>query len=244
MSKDDIHHRVAAKATVVVLGSNTASEVGQILTKYFPPPIVDALAMVGSFLGIDGATELGEYLKVPAEQLQAYKEMARKLEDKAAADLEKEIRSDGEQAAAALEAIDAEDKAAADLEDQIRSDGKTAAAALEELDVELATTLRDQPNEDEQERNALNAKFEEEEKDLVGKLSTIEEKYFDGHPDLTEDQRVDAEETFKGVRGDALGLLEAHQQTELLQLEQVQQERRQELTQAIEQVEQTRDERS
>lgn len=171
-------------------------------------------------------------------------QIKKEAEDRAAADLERQVRSDGELAAVAIEELAIEDKAAADLENQIRSDGEKAAAAIEELDVELATQIRDQPTEDEQERIKLGAMFDKEIEEKAGTLNTMEEKYFNAHPDLTADQRTDAEERFNGVRGDVLGPLEDQKQAELLQLEQMQEERRQGLMQAKQQVEQTRDERS
>ena len=230
----DTYTRIEAWATAAVLTNDFIREARLLIETVISPATAKYIGILADQFELEG---VGELLQLAAEQVNSYEEMA-------APALEDQIRSDAEKAAAAMEELDVEDRAAGALEAQIRSDGEKAAAALDERDVELANTIRQLPTEDEQERVQLAAKFDQERQELAGKLSTIEEKYFDGHPDLNADQRADAEATFKGVTRDALGSLEGRQQTERLQLDQMQEERRLGLTQAKAQVEQTRDERS
>ena len=129
------------------------------------------------------------------------------------------------------------------LHQHVKEDAEKAAASLEDLDITLANEIERHATEAPQETDQLLAKFGQEKTELVDKLNTIEEKYFDRHPDLTEDQRVDATERFKAVKGEALGSLEAQQQVQLLELEHSQDEASRKLAEAKDEVEQTRDER-
>jgi hypothetical protein len=101
----------------------------------------------------------------------------------------------------------------------IKADAELAAAAIEQATVELENERSEQQGKAEQETTALEEKFTAERDDLVGKLDKMRDKYFENYPDLDQDQRTDAEGTFKTIKDDAVEALKADQGTRLAERE-------------------------
>src|ERR1700733_11066100 len=96
-------------------------------------------------------------------------------------------------------------------DEHIKADAELAAAVIEEQTGILQKQISDEAEKSAGEIDALKQDFEREQQELTGKLDGMARNYFDKHPDLSDDQRRDATETFKGIKGEALGGLRGNQ---------------------------------
>jgi hypothetical protein len=139
--------------------------------------------------------------------------------------------------------------------EQIKADAELAAQVIEEQTVIVEKEISDREGKSagENEIDALKKDFEREQQDLEGKLDEMARNYFDKYPDLSDDQRRDATDTFKGVKDEAMENLHGQQETRLEELTRAQQEQREDpenlkdledLEERLKELEGTRDERS
>jgi hypothetical protein len=135
----------------------------------------------------------------------------------------------------------------------IKADAELAAQVIEEQTIIVEKEISDREEKSAGEIDALKKDFEREEQDLEGKLDEMARNYFDKYPDLSDDQRRDATDTFNGVKDEAMGNLHGQQETRLEELTRAQQEQREDLEnlkaledlkERLKELEGTRDERS
>jgi hypothetical protein len=61
----------------------------------------------------------------------------------------------------------------------------------------------------------INERYDHEEQDLNGKIDALAQNYFDKHPDLSDDDRNKANETFGAIREEEMGKLRSGREAEL-----------------------------
>jgi hypothetical protein len=128
-------------------------------------------------------------------------------------------------------------------DEHVKADAELAAAVIEEQTGILEKQIADEAEKSAGEIDALKKDFEREQQELTGKLDGMAGNYFDKHPDLSDDQRRDATETFKGIKEEALGELRGNQETRLGELTRAQQEQRGELEERRKELDGTRSDR-
>jgi hypothetical protein len=128
-------------------------------------------------------------------------------------------------------------------DEYLKADAELAAAVIEEQTGILKKQIADEAEKSAGEIDALKKDFEREQQELTGKLDGMARNYFDKHPGLSDDQRRDATETFKGIKEEALGELRGNQETRLGELTRAQQEQRGELEERRKELDGTRSDR-
>jgi len=128
--------------------------------------------------------------------------------------------------------------------DGVKADAEVAAAAIETLTAEIESKIAEELGDQKEEIATLQAEFTDEQDKMAGKLDKMRDKYFENHPDLAEDQRTDAENTFKTIKDDAINALKAQQAPRMTELLADQQHLLDTYEQAKQELDETRDERA
>jgi hypothetical protein len=128
-------------------------------------------------------------------------------------------------------------------DEHTKEDAELATAVIEAETGILHKQISAEGEKSAAETYALKKVFEREQQELTGKLDGMARNYFDKHPDLSEDQRRDATETFKGIKEEALGELRGQQETRLGELTRAQQDRYEDLEERRKQLDGTRSDR-
>lgn len=128
-----------------------------------------------------------------------------------------------------------EDRPELSLEEQARADAEiiaeadVAMVAVEEITVleELASDLEILVSEEQQQDiDALQNEFEQDMKDRMETIDKMEERYFKNHPDLTKDERTEAEGRFEEIRAEEKTSLETQLTERLAEIRTPEQEPR------------------
>ena len=221
--------RSAAWVTAYLMADGPVHDVAQRIAQRIDP---ESALFVVKCVTTFGSYALGEHAPAIKEVLEAVHE-SQALEPVL---FQEEVALGLERA----EPVEAEQVKA----EQVKADAELAAAAIEEQTQVVEKQISDEAGKSAAEVDALKKDFEREQQELTGKLDGMARNYFDKHPDLSEDQRRDATETFKGIKEEALGDLRTQQETRLGELTRAQQEQRETLVEKRKELEDTRDGRS
>lgn len=115
------------------------------------------------------------------------------------------------------------------VEQILIAEADVAMVAVEEITVleELASDLEILvSDEQQQDIEALQNEFEQDMKDRMETIDKMEEKYFKNHPDLSKDQRTDAESRFEEIRTEEITTLETQLTVRMAELRAPEQEPR------------------
>jgi len=137
------------------------------------------------------------------------------------------------------------EKAERDKKDLERQENQQEGAkevldSLNEPELRKAEQMRDNAT---LEAKAVEDSFENQKRDLTGKLDKMAEKFFDKNPGLNDAEIGDAKNTFAEVKKDAVAKLENQKNEKLAEIEARQSEQRAKSAELLKQLDQTRTQR-
>lgn len=134
------------------------------------------------------------------------------------------------------------DKAAEQVKvEMIKADAERAAAVIEEQTAIVEQEIVDEPGKVAGEIDVLEKEFEREKQRRETMLDEMERNYFKKHPDLSKDEREEAEKTFEGIKDKEMENLSRERETRLGELTHAQEQHREELAERLEELEDTRE---
>ena len=122
----------------------------------------------------------------------------------------------------------------------IKADAELAAEVIERETIVVEQKIAEHDGKSAGENDALSKDFAREQKELGEKLDGLAKNYFDKYPDMSEDQREEAEKTFKGIKDEAMDNLRGDQEKRLGEQARTQQQQRGELEERRKELEGTR----
>jgi len=198
----------------------------------------DSASLLVKYVTVLGPAALGEHALAAKEMLETVHQAILAVEPALSQLEDAHGEPEAEQAKDEQARVDQQAK-----DEHVKADAELAAAVIEEQTGILKKQIADEAEKSAGEIDALKKDFEREQQELTGKLDGMARNYFDKHPGLSDDQRRDATETFKGIKEEALGELRGNQETRLGELTRAQQEQRGELEERRKELDGTRSDR-
>lgn len=224
--------RAAAWVTAYLLADGPVHEVWQRIDLESALFVVKCVTTFGSYA-------LGEHPAAVKEILEAVHESQALEPVLFQAEVALGVKAD-ELARAEQARVDAEAKDVQAKAELVKADAELAAAVIEEQTIVVEQQIAEQPEKLAAEIAEINERYDLKEQDLEGKIDGLAQNYFDKHPDLSNEQRDEANKTFGEIKKEEMGKLLSDRNAELEAKSREQQQQREDLEERRKELEGTR----